>query len=284
VIAKAKGLDPASLQKADIFTRLLGGARRQLLRFQSRFETVAAQIDGIMVELEKRIDLLRRDVTLLDGLHNQTRDSIGALDAYISAGKAFVGEYRTGPLAELQAKAKSTANGAGDVIVAQQFQDATQALDRLERRVMYLQQARQIAIQQLPQIRIVQSGDTTLIESLQASITLTIPVWKQKMVLLLGLTRQREALDMQKTVTETTNKMLKQASEMMKTQAVEIERQSQKGVVDIETLAKTNQDMIDTIQGVVQVQSEGRRQRATVEQELDRQTQALKAALARAPQ
>jgi uncharacterized protein YaaN involved in tellurite resistance len=111
VIAKAKGLDPASLQKADIFTRLLGGARRQLLRFQSRFETVAAQIDGIMVELEKRIDLLRRDVTLLDGLHNQTRDSIGALDAYISAGKAFVGEYRTGPLAELQAKAKSTANG-----------------------------------------------------------------------------------------------------------------------------------------------------------------------------
>jgi uncharacterized protein YaaN involved in tellurite resistance len=104
------------------------------------------------------------------------------------------------------------------------------------------------------------------------------------MVLLLGLTRQREALDMQKTVTETTNKMLKQASEMMKTQAVEIERQSQKGIVDIETLAKTNQDMIDTIQGVVQVQSEGRRQRASVEQELDRQTQALKAALAQAPQ
>jgi uncharacterized protein YaaN involved in tellurite resistance len=180
VIAKAKGLDPASLQKADIFTRLLGGRRRQLLRFQSRFETVAAQIDGIMVELEKRIDLLRRDVTLLDGLHNQTRDSIGALDAYIAAGKAFVGEYRTGPLADLQVKAKSAANGGADVIVAQQFQDASQALDRLERRVMYLQQARQIAIQQLPQIRIVQSGDTTLIESLQASITLTIPVWKQR--------------------------------------------------------------------------------------------------------
>ena len=168
------------------------------------------------------------------------------------------------------------------MIVAQQFQDATQALDRLERRILYLQQARQIAIQQLPQIRIVQAGDTTLIESLQASITLTIPVWKQKMVLLLGLTRQREALDMQKIVTDTTNQMLKQASEMMKTQAVEIERQSQKGIVDIETLAKTNQDLIDTLQGVLQVQSEGRRQRASVEQELDRQTQALKAALAQA--
>src|SRR5215831_13654815 len=233
VIAKAKGLDPASLQKGDIFTRLLGGARRQLLRFQSRFETVAAQIDGILVELEKRIDLLRRDVTLLDGLHDQTRDSIGALDAYIATGKAFVGEYRTGPLAELQAKAKSAGTGGADLIVAQQFQDATQSLDRLERRVMYLQQARQIAIQQLPQIRIVQSGDTTLIESLQASITLTIPVWKQKMVLLLGLTRQEEALAMQKTVTDTTNQMLRQASEMMKTQAVDIEQQSQKGIVDI---------------------------------------------------
>jgi uncharacterized protein YaaN involved in tellurite resistance len=284
VIAKAKGLDPAQLQRAGFLARLIGGARRRLHRFQSRFETIAAQIDGIVVELEKRIDTLRRDVTLLDGLHEQTGDSIGSLDAYIAAGKAFADKFRRGPLAELQARARTEGSGAGEVIVAQQYQDAGQALDRLERRIMYLQQARQIAIQQLPQIRIVQSGDTTLIESLQASVTLTIPVWKQKMVLLLGLTRQQEALGLQKTVTDTTNAMLRQASEMMKTQAVEIERQSQKGIVDIETLAKTNQDMIDTIQGVLQVQAEGRKRRATVEQELDRQTQALKAALARTPQ
>jgi uncharacterized protein YaaN involved in tellurite resistance len=168
-------------------------------------------------------------------------------------------------------------------MAAQDYQDAVQALDRLEKRVLYLQQARQIAIQSLPQIRIVQNGDSTLIESLQASINLTIPVWKQKMVLLLGLTRQQEALAMQKTVTDTTNQMLKQASEMMKTQAIDIEQQSQKGIVDVETLQQTNQDLIDTIGGVLAAQAEGRRKRAEVELAMQRQTDDLKRALAQGP-
>jgi uncharacterized protein YaaN involved in tellurite resistance len=285
VIAKAKGLDPAALQKQNFITRLFGGLRRQIFQFQQRFETIAAQIDRITVELEKRVDIMRRDVTMLDGLHEQTKDSISSLDAYIAAGKSYGDEFRRGPLVDLAEKAKGGSGGdTQDLMAAQQYQDAVQALDRLEKRVLYLQQARQIAIQQLPQIRIVQSGDTTLIESLQASVTLTIPAWKQKMVLLLGLTRQEEALAMQKTVTDTTNQMLRQASEMMKTQAIDIEQQSQKGIVDIETLSKTNQDLIDTIQGVMRVQSEGRQKRALIEQEMDRQTQALKAVLAQAPQ
>jgi uncharacterized protein YaaN involved in tellurite resistance len=285
IIAKAKGLDPADLQNAGFLTRLFGGLRRRLHRFTSKFETVAAQIDRITVELEKRVDRLRRDVTMLDGLHDQTRDSIGDLDAYIAAGKAFAQEFQKGPLAELEAKAKATVSDSGsqDIMAAQAYQDAVQALDRLEKRVLYLQQARQIAIQQLPQIRIVQNGDATLIESLAASINLTVPAWKQKMVLLLGLTRQREALALQKTVTDTTNEMLRQASEMMKTQAIDIETQSQRGIVDIETLQKTNQDLIDTISGVLQVQAEGRKKRALVEVEMDRQTDALKKALSQGP-
>lgn len=284
IIAKAKGLDPASLQKADFFTKLFGGLRRRIFRFQSKFETVAAQIDRITVELEKRVDRMRRDVTMLDGLHDQTRDSIGDLDAFIAAGKTFADEYRAGPMVELQAKAKAEGgDGSQNMMAAQEYQDAVQALDRLEKRVLYLQQARQIAIQQLPQIRIVQNGDTTLIESLQASINLTVPAWKQKMVLLLGLTRQQEALAMQKSVTETTNQMLRQASEMMKTQAIEIEQQSQKGIVDIETLRITNQDLIDTISGVLKVQADGRQTRAQIEAEMDRQTQALKQTLSQGP-
>lgn len=284
IIAKAKGLDPADLQNADFLTRLFGGLRRRLHRFQSKFETVSAQIDRITVELEKRVDRLRRDVTMLDGLHEQTKDSIGELDAFIAAGKAFVESYREGPLRELETRAKATGgDGSQDMMAAQAYQDAVQAMDRLEKRVLYLQQARQIAIQQLPQIRIVQNGDTTLIESLQASCTLTIPAWKQKMVLLLGLTRQKEALALQKTVTDATNEMLIQASEMMKTQAIEIEQQSQKGIVDITTLQRTNQDLIDTISGVLQVQSEGRKNRALVEQEMDRQNEALRVALAQGP-
>ncbi len=284
IISKAEGLDPMELQKQDFFTRLFGGIRRQIMRFQSKFQTVAAQIDRITVELEKRIDILRRDVTMLDGLHDETKQSIAGLDAYIAAGKAFADDYQKNTLPKLQANAQaSSGNDSQQVMAAQTYQDAVQSLDRLEKRVLYLQQARQIAIQQLPQIRIVQSGDTTLIESLQASVTLTVPAWKQKMVLILGLTRQQEALEMQKTVTDTTNKMLREASEMMKTQAVDIEEQSQKGIVDIDTLAKTNQDLIDTIQGVLRVQADGRRKRAEIEVEMDRQTAALKTALAQSP-
>ena len=287
IIAKAKGLDPADLQNAGFLTKLFGGIQRRIHRFTSKFETVAAQIDRITVELEKRVDRLRRDVTMLDGLHDQTRDSIADLDAYIAAGKAFADEFEKGPLRDLEDKAKassaSTTTGSQDVMAAQAYQDAVQALDRLQKRVLYLQQARQIAIQQLPQIRIVQNGDATLIESLQASINLTVPAWKQKMVLLLGLTRQQEALAMQKAVTDTTNEMLKQASEMMKTQAIDIETQSQRGIVDIETLQKTNQDLIDTITGVLQVQAEGRKKRELIEVEMDRQTDALKKALAQGP-
>ena len=281
IIAKAKGLDPADLQKADFLTRLLGGVRRRLFRFQSKFQTVAAQIDAITVELERRVDTMRRDVAMLDGLHDQTLQSIAHLDAFIAAGKAFAQEFSQTKLSELKAAAdKAGPDNTQDLIAAQAYQDAVQALDRLEKRVFYLQQARQIAIQQLPQIRIVQSGDTTLIESLNASVNLTIPTWKQKMVLLLGLTRQQEALAMQQAVTDATNQMLKQASQMMKEQAIAIEQQSQKGIIDVQVLAQTNQDLIDTISGVLQVQAEGRRNRAQIEQQMNQQTQDLRKALA----
>jgi uncharacterized protein YaaN involved in tellurite resistance len=284
VIAKARGLDPADLQKGGLFSRGVGAMRRRVHRFRSKFENVAAQIDRVTVELEKRTDRLRRDVTMLDGLHDQTRQSIKELDAFIEAGKQYAAEFKATELPRLQQAATVSGDGTEDLMAAQNYQDAIQALDRLEKRVLYLQQARQIAIQQLPQIRIVQNGDATLIESLQASINLTIPAWKQKMVLLLGLQRQSEALALQRSVTDATNDMLRSASEMMKTQAIAIEEQSQKGIVDIETLAKTNQDLIDTIEGVLSVQAEGRRKRVQVEAEMERQTEALRQTLARAPQ
>lgn len=280
IITKAKGLDVSDLAQKGPIARVFGGMRRRAERFRGKFETVAAQIDRITVELERRVDKLRRDVTMLDGLHDQTRESILELDAYIAAGKAFAEEFRTGALADLHRAAQADSE---DLMKAQSYQDALQALDRLEKRVLYLQQARQIAIQQLPQIRIVQNSDATLIESLQASTNLTIPAWKQKMVVLLGLSHQREALALQQAVTDATNAMLRDASELMKGQAVAIEQQSQRGIVDIETLQKTNQDLIETITGVLAAQAEGRRKRAQVEQEMERQTIELRRALTHAP-
>jgi uncharacterized protein YaaN involved in tellurite resistance len=283
ILAKARGLDPAALKDSNFLTRMFSSMEARVRRFSEQFGDVASQIDRITIDLDRDKEGLRRDIALLDELHEQTKTAIAGLDAHIAAGKAFADEFRVGRLAELDAGAKAQSAGSDALMAAQNYQDAVQALDRLEKRIFYLQQARQIGIQQLPQIRIVQSGDETLIENLQATTELTIPVWKQKMILLLGLNRQQSALELQKTVTDATNEMMRQASAMMKTQSIEIEQQSQRGIVDIETLEKTNRDLLDTISGVLDVQARGRQKRAEVEQRMAQLTDELKAALSKAP-
>ena len=283
ILGKARGLDPASLKEGGFLARLFSSAEARLRRFTEQFGDVASQIDRVCVELDRNKEVLRRDIAVLDDLYEQTRTSLGQLDAHIAAGKAFATDFRGGKLVEMQQAAAAAQGGSSDaVLAAQSYQDALQALDRLEKRIFYLQQARQIGIQQLPQIRIVQSGDETLIENLQATTELTIPVWKQKMILLLGLNRQKSALELQKTITDATNEMMRQASEMMKTQAIEIERQSQRGIVDIQTLEKTNRDLIDTISGVLSVQQQGRTKRAEIEQRMAQLTDELKSAVSKA--
>jgi uncharacterized protein YaaN involved in tellurite resistance len=282
VIEKARGLDPADVQNAGFFEKLVSSAESRLRRFIGRFEDVAGQIEGINIELDKHKDNLRRDISLLDDLHDETKRSILVLEAHIAAGKAFATEFAAGRLPELKAKADGAQASGDGLMAAQDYQDAVQALDRLEKRIFYLQQARQIGIQQLPQIRVVQAGDETLIENLQATTELTIPVWKQKMVLLLGLTRQSAALDLQKTVTDATNQMMRQASDMMKKQAIEIEKQAQRGVIDIQTLEKTNRDLIDTVNGVLAVQRQGRQKRAEAESRMEQLTGELRTALSSA--
>ena len=279
IIAKAKGLDPAAVQKKGFFGKLFGGARAEMEKFKGRYEDVASQIDFIALELEKRKDGLRRDIAVLDDLHEQTAGSIAQLAAYIEAGEEFAKEMRETRLPELKQIAQQAALDGDGLIEAQTYKDAEQALDRLEKRVFYLKQARQVGIQQLPQIRIVQSGDETLIEALQASTRLTIPLWKQKMVLVLGLRRQEDALEMQKAVTDATNEMLRQTSAMMKNQAIAIEEQSQRGIIDVETLEQANRDLIETISGVLKTQEEGRVKRAQIEVRMGEMTEELRQAL-----
>ena len=283
VIEKARGLDPAELKDAGFLGRLMGSAESRLRRFIGKFEDVASQIERVVMDLDRHKYTLRRDISLLDELHEETRRSIRLLEAHIQAGKAFGEEFKSGRLMQLKATADQEAVGGDGLMAAQAYSDAVQALDRLEKRVFYLQQARQVGIQQLPQIRIVQAGDETLIENLQATTQLTIPVWKQKMVLLLGLSRQYAALDMQKTVTEATNEMMRQASAMMKKQAVEIEQQAQRGIVDMSTLEKTNRDLIETVNGVLDVQRVSRTKRIEAEKRMDQLTTELRTALTRTP-
>ncbi|MDL2407840.1 toxic anion resistance protein [Rhizobium calliandrae] len=280
IIIKSKRLDPASLKDEGFLSRMFSSFKARLERFKEEFEDVAGQIDRIGLELDRHKDTLRRDIALLDDLHEETKQSILKLDAYVEAGKTFAERFRSVELPRLKTAADAAAaNPGGGMLEAQTYQDSLQALDRLEKRVFYLQQARQLGIQQLPQIRIVQAGDETLIENLQATSALTVPAWKQKMVILLGLSRQKSALELQKSVTDATNDMIRQASEMMKDQAIAIEKQSQRGIVDIDTLSAANRDLIDTINGVLKVQEEGRRKRAEAEQQMEKMTIELKKAM-----
>lgn len=278
VILKVKNLDAASVQDAGMFKKMFTSARARIERFRQKYEDVASQIDAISIDLDKHKDQLRRDIGVLDQLHDETKSAILNLDAHIAAGKRFAERFRANDLISMKAVADAGKDADG-LMQAQAYQDAVQALDRLEKRIYYLQQARQIGIQQLPQIRLVQAGDETLIENLQATSRLTIPAWKQKVIVLLGLNNQREALDMQKTVTDATNEMMKQASEMMKGQAVDIEKQSQRGIVDLATLQKTNADLIETVNTVMTVQEDGRKARADAEKAMEQMTTELQKAL-----
>ena len=279
ILLKAKNLDPASLKEKGFLGGLFGSAQARLERFKEEFQDVAGQIDRIGLQLDQHKDTLRRDIAILDDLHEQTRNSILKLDAYVQAGKDFAAKYRAEELPKLKAAADAAAATSDGALQAQAYQDALQSVDRLEKRVYYLQQARQLGIQQLPQIRIVQAGDETLIENLQATSSLTVPAWKQKMVILLGLSQQKSALELQKTVTDATNKMIREASAMMKEQAIDIEEQSQRGIVDLDTLAQANRDLIDTVTSVLRVQEEGRQKRAAAEAQMQQMTVDLKKAL-----
>src|SRR5262245_22653895 len=145
IIAKAKGLDPATLEQAGFFERLIGSLERRILRFRERFEEVAGQIESVCIELEKRKETLRRDIALFDQLHEETQQSVVSLSAYIEAGKQFADQFEQVELPKLKSAIDGAKSGGKDgLLEAQGYQDAVQALDRLHKRVFYLQQARQI--------------------------------------------------------------------------------------------------------------------------------------------
>jgi uncharacterized protein YaaN involved in tellurite resistance len=273
VVARTRRLDPATLEMQDVLTRLFGGPQRAISRFQLRFESVVAHIDRITGQLERQIEQLRRGMMQLDGLHEQTRESARALEAYIAAGKSFADVFRRTRLRELEAKAKSGA----DLAATQRYEAALHALYRLEKRVLSLEQTRKIIIRQLPQIRVMQGHDTTFAKGLETAVDRAIPNWKQQMAQLLGLVRQeamREPAQKSATI-----EMRRKSSGTMT--AEEIGTLPRRRLVDTETLSRANRELIDTIQRVLQEQARRRRNRAAIEQELDRHIQVLNAALAK---
>lgn len=243
---------------------LVGGLFDRFKRFMAEYDDLSGQIEKITDRLDgARIGLLR-DITFLDGLFEKNAGHFRELGIFIQAGEEKLAEFREALLPSLKAKA----DASGDPLDAQRYDDLAKAVNRFEKRIHDLKLSRTVSLQTLPQIRLVQAGNQELAERIQSSILNTIPLWKNQLVLAISLMRQKNMLELQKEVNDTTNELLSTNAELLKQGSVEIARESERGVVDLETLQKVNADLISTIEEVMKIQQEGRSRRRAAEQEL----------------
>lgn len=243
---------------------VIGKLTRRVKRFINRFETVSNEMDKIIDELEKsRIQLLK-DIAMLDKLYEQNMQYLKELDLLIFAGKYKIQKLREEVLPVLAQKAKES----GDPLDAQKLNDFNQMLVRFEKKLHDMVLSRMISIQTGPQIRLIQNNNQVLVEKIQSSIMNTIPLWKNQIVIAISLFRQKKGLEQQQMISKTTNDLLSANSEMLKTTSIDVARESEKGIVEIETLKQVNNDLISTIEETIKIQEEGRHKRQEVESEL----------------
>ena len=233
---------------------------------RAKYATSEANINKITKALETHQFTLLKDISMLDKLYEQNKLYFKELSMYIAAGKMKLNEVRAGELAELQEKAKAS----GEMEDAQAANDLAAMCDRFEKKIHDLELTRTVTLQSAPQIRMVQEDDVIMAEKIQSTITNTIPIWKNQMVLALGVAHAEEAAKAQKLVTDATNEMLKENADKLKQATVMAAEENERAIVDIETLEHTNQQLISTIDEVLRIQEEGQERRKNAEVELTR--------------
>jgi uncharacterized protein YaaN involved in tellurite resistance len=231
---------------------------------QARYNKVSVNVDNIANSLEGYQAQLLKDVAMFDRLYDQNNDYFHQLTLYIIAGDKKLAQIRETELKELQAKAAAS----GDAMDAQKANDLAAQCDRFEKKLHDLKLTRQVAIQMAPQIRLLQNNDSLLVERIQSTLSNTLPLWKSQMVLALGMHHSQEALKAQTAVTDMTNELLKKNAETLKIGTIQTAKEAERGIIDIETLIKTNQDLIDTIDEVMKIQSDGHAKRIEAEKTL----------------
>ncbi|WP_206501585.1 toxic anion resistance protein [Geobacillus sp. JS12] len=266
LMAKIKEVNPDDLMpaKKGWLSRLFGAVAKPLQEMVAKYQKIGVEIDKIADRLEKHRHLLLRDIMMLETLYEKNKDYFEVLNIYIAAAEYKLEELRTKTIPEKQAEAERS----GDQMAWQEVQDLRQFADRLEKRVHDLKLSRQVTIQTAPQIRMIQHMNETLVERIQSSILHAIPLWKNQVVIALTLFRQQRAAAAQKQVAETTNELLLRNSEMLKTNSIEIAKENERGLVDIETLKRTQENLIATLEETLKIQAEGRLKRQQAEREL----------------
>lgn len=241
-------------------------SRSKIEALKLRYSSAEKAVDGIVESLENHQIVLMKDIAMLDKMYDMNLQYFKELTMYIAAGKKKLKEERETKLAELKAKAEKT-QAAEDAQAANDFEN--QCL-RFERKLHDLELTRTICMQMAPQIRLVQNNNTIMTEKIQSVIVSTIPLWKNQMLLALGIQHSTEAMEAQRAVTDMTNELLRRNAETLKQGTIDIAKESERGIVEMETLQYTNQQLIETLDEVQKIQSEGKAKRAEAERELAR--------------
>ena len=264
--------DITSSEKKTGLAKLFSNAKKELNTIVAKYSKIETNIDTIEKNLENHKLQMLKDITIFDTMYEKNLDYFKEISLYIIAGERKLDELRNVELPKLIEQAKQS----GEQLDAQKVQDMENTINRFEKKIYDLKTTRIISIQMAPQIRLLQNNDSELVEKIQSSITNTIPLWKNQMVLALGINNAKQALGAQKAVTDLTNDMLVKNSELLKQGSIQIAEESERAVVDVETLQKTNKDIIDTLDQVIQIHENGRIKRQEAEKELENIEKELK--------
>ncbi|MBO0456474.1 toxic anion resistance protein [Enterococcus hulanensis] len=264
--------DELRVGEGNIFQKMFGKVKQSIYEITTKYQKIGAQIDKIATKLNVEKDGLLRDNQMLETLYNKNKDYFDALNIYIAAAELKIEEMKLTTIPEATEKAQAS----GDQMDVQVVNDYTQFLDRLDKRTYDLKLARQITIQQAPQIRLIQNTNQALAEKIQASINTAIPLWKNQVAIALTLLRQKDAATAQRQVSETTNDLLKKNSEMLKISTIETAKENERGIVDLDTLQQTQNDLVETLEETLRIQKEGRERRQLAEIEIGHMENDLK--------
>ncbi len=263
MVVTLRGFDVDDLKEQGFFARLFGGAK-PMVKFLQRFEEVRDQIDSISNKLDTHKTELLTDIASLDRLYDANLEYFHTLADYIAAGEEKLREIDETVVPALQKEADESK----DVLKAQALRDLRSMRDDLERRVHDLKLTRQVTMQSLPSIRLVQENDKSLVNKINSTMVNTIPLWRTQLAQGITIHRSREAGQTLKEATDLTNELLTANAENLKTANAEVRKQIERGVFDIETVKQANQMLIDTIEESLQIADEGKRQRTAAEAEL----------------
>ena len=239
-------------------------AKKEIDKLLAKFNKVENNVDKIEKNLEAHKLQMLKDIAVFDSMYEKNLEYFKEISLYIIAGEKKLEELRNVTLPAL----KKAAEESGEQVDIQKVNDMVNMINRFEKKIYDLKTTRIIAIQMAPQIRLIQNNDSELVEKIQSSLINTIPLWKNQMVIALGINNAKNALGAQKAVTDMTNDMLKKNSELLKQGSIQIAEESERAIVDIETLQKTNRDIIDTLDKVLEIHQNGREKRAEAEKEL----------------